>query len=251
MADKIPTNIDELLWRVAEARDADLTADFLRRYPTMRPHLSTREAMVDSLRSARPVPPIPTRFVPASAPVLRRSRFWLAPVAVGLLVGIAIASYQIAKFSQAPTQPEKKVVVVPQSPVPTPSEGRVIAPPPKTNYDPGTQPRPEEPMNDGGLVVLSVNGTTLFGALGAIREKGVQLEIMPGVEDMPITLSANRDDGTIALEPLQMLQAVKNAAGFQLLDNGPEGLIILPAEKTTIIEGEAVPRVREHETGGN
>jgi hypothetical protein len=174
-------------------------------------------------------------------------------VAVGLLVGIAIASYQVAKFMQGPVEPERKVVVVPQSPVPTPSDGRVITPtaPPNSNFDPGTQPRPEETDSDDGLVVLATNGTTLFGALGAIRDKGVQIEIMPGVEDMPITLSANRDDGTIALEPMQMLQAVKNAAGFQLLDNGPEGLLILPAEKTTVIEGEATPRVREHGTVGN
>jgi hypothetical protein len=249
MAHNIPSHIDELLWRVAEAKDADLTADFLRRYPAMESQLAARSAMVDSIRGARPVPPIATRFVPAAA-AAPRPRFWIAPVAVGLLVGLAIASYQIAEFAQGPEISEPDRVVVPQSPIPTPGDGRVITPtqPPTTNYDPGTVARPEELPTDDRLVVLSVNGTTLFGALNAIKEKGVNLEIMPGVEDMPLTLAANRDDGTIALEPMQMLQAVKTAAGFELVDNGPEGLLILPSENTTVI-GE--PRVRENEIGGN
>jgi len=251
-ADRLPTHIDELLWRVAESRDADLTADFLRRYLAMTAQLATREAMVDSLKGARPVPPIPTRFVATSAAATRRPRYWLAPVAVGLLVGIAVASYQIAKFSQGPTQPEKPTVVAPESPVPTPSDGRAITPNPRpnTNYDPGTVARPDELTNDDGLVILNVNGATLFRALASIEAKGVQLEIMPGVEDMPLTLTANRDDGIIALEPMQMLQAVQTAAGFEMVDNGPEGLLILPAEQTTVI-GERDPRARPYDSGGN
>jgi len=251
MTDKIPSQIDELLWRVAEARDAELTADFLRRYPAMDAQLATREAIVDSMRAARPVPPIATRFVPNSAPAPVR-RLWLAPLAAGLLVGIAIASYQIVKFNQlAPAEPEPKTVVVPQSPVPVPKDGRNAGPMPSHDspYAPGTGPRPDEGPSDDGLVVLGTD-TSLFAALGAIRSKGVQLEIMPGVEDMPLTLPANREDGTVALEPMQMLNVVKAAAGFELVDNGPEGILILPSEKTTVIGGES-SRVRPNEIDGN
>ena len=251
MMEKIPSHIDELLWRVAETNDSDLTADFLRRYPTMGSQLATRHAMVGAIREARPVPPIATKFVPSPAAAPRRN-LWLAPIAAGLLIGIAIASYQIAKYNQlAPSGPEKKATVVPQSPVPTPRDGRVITPTPtpNSNYDPGTQPRPEEPVNDDGLVVLRTD-TTLFAALGAIRQKGVLIEIMPGLEDMPLTLTANREDGSVALEPLQMLQAVKAAAGFEMVDNGPEGILILPSENTTIIGGES-GRVRPTDVDGN
>ncbi|MEO7454384.1 MAG: hypothetical protein ABIV13_06445 [Fimbriimonadales bacterium] len=252
MMDKITHDIDELIWRVAEAGDTELTADFLRRYPNLATALSSRQAMVDSMRGARPVPPIATRFVPSTPARANRRPLWLGPLAAGLLVGLALASYQIVKYAQsAPKDPEKTLVVNPQSPTPTPRDGRVITPTPtpNSNYGPGTAPRPDETTDDDGLVVLHTNGTTLFGALNAIKGKGLRLEIMPGVEDMPITLTANRDDGTIALEPLQMLRAVKAAAGFELVDNGPEGLLILPAENTNVIgENE---RVRSRNVDGN
>lgn len=251
MGDKIPFEMDELLWRVAEARDADLTADFLRRYPTMQPQLSTRQAMVDSMRAARPVPPIATRFAPSAARA-SRSKLWLAPLAAGLLLGLAIASYQVVKFSRQPTQPGRTTIVVPQSPVPTPKDGRVVGPTPADNFPhaPGTGPRPDDTRTDDGLVVLKAEGTSLFAAIAAIRKKGVTVEIMPGLEDMPLKLTPNRDDGTFALEPLAMLHAVKAAAGFELVDGGPDGFMALPSERTTVIGGES-ERVRRLETDGN
>jgi hypothetical protein len=252
MANKIPEHIDELLWRVAETRDTDLTADFLRRYPAMRPQLATREAMVDALKGARPVPPIATTFTPSAALAPRR-KLWLAPLAAGLLIGLAIASYQVVKFANAePRQPEKKVVVVPQSPTPKPIDGRQIHASPSTDsrYAPGTAPRPEDPRNDDGLVVLKTD-TSLFAALAAIKAKGVDIQLMPGLEDMPLTLAPNRDDGTLALEPLSMLQAVKAAGGFEMVDNGPEGILILPTEKTTVIGGEGSRIRTEDIDGGN
>ena len=115
----------------------------------------------------------------------------------------------------------------------------------------GQCPRPDEVRGDDGLVVLKVDGASLFAALGAIRAKGVQVEIMPGLEDMPITLAANRDDGTIALDPVAMLNAVQAASGFDLVSNGPDGYMALPSDRTTIIDEEPRSRVRSEEIDGN
>ncbi|MDQ2986296.1 MAG: hypothetical protein M3R13_06180 [Armatimonadota bacterium] len=251
MAERISQQIDELVWKVAEAGDSALEADLVQRYPHLRAELATRKAMVDVFRSARPVSPIATRFVPTRAAV--RPRYWLVPLAAGLLMGLAFASYQVVKFGQsAPKKSVSKVIVPPQSPTPVPPDGRAIqaGPPPNSNLAPGTAERPEEVRSTDGLVVIATNGATLFGAIESIREKGLKIEIMPGLQDAPITLEPNQDDGTLALEPQAMLQAVRAAAGFELVDGGPDGYMALPSDKTNVVDGSP-NRIRYKDVGGN
>lgn len=246
MAERISQQIDELVWKVAESDDSALEADLVQRYPHLRAELATRKAMVDVFRSARPVPPIATRFVPTRVAV--RPRYWLVPLAAGLLMGLAFASYQVVKFSQsAPKRSVTKIIVPPQSPTPMPPDGHVIkpTPTPNSNLAPGTAERPEEVGPSDGLVVIATNGATLFGAIEAIRAKGLKIEIMPGLQDAPITLEANQDDGTLALDPQAMLQAVRAAAGFELVDGGPDGYMALPSEKTTVVGDGSRVRIRD------
>lgn len=243
--DKLNEQIDGLIWQVAESGDDAARADFELRYPEHRAALATRVAMVDVLRAAKPVSPIPTRFVPARKPASRR---WLvlAPLAAGLLIGVALAAFQIGKMSgspEGPANPEPAPNYV--SPTPTPRENNSVAPPINAGPNLGTAPRDTIQPADTGMVVLPIE-TSLFAALSAVRDKGVKVEIMPGVEDKGITLQPNRDDGTLALEPAAMLQAIKAAAGVEVVDAGPDGYLVLPSERTTITDPN---RVRPEDIG--
>lgn len=250
-AEAISREVDELIWHVAESGDAQMEADFLQRYPQHSAHLNARKNLVGSFRSAKPVSPIATHFEPNR--VAARPRYWLAPLAAGLLIGLAIASYQVVKFTQSDRSgPATTIIVTPQSPVPTPRDGSEMnsVPTGDSRYEAGTGPRPDSPESDEALVVIKADGASLFSAIAAIKDKGVKVEIMPGLEDAPISLEPNRDDGTLALEPLTMLKAVRIAAGFELVDAGPDGYLALPRDKTTIVGGKDARPV-ETGSGGN
>jgi hypothetical protein len=83
--ENISREIDELMWQVAESGDGQMEADFLKRYPQHATTLTARKQLVLNMRSAKPVAPIATHFSPTRA--ARRPRYWLAPLAAGLLIG--------------------------------------------------------------------------------------------------------------------------------------------------------------------
>jgi hypothetical protein len=227
-----------MLWRLAENADAAERADFLARRPELENELLSREQMVGKLRSARPVAPIPTKFFPSAA--VRPRPMWLAPLAAGLLVGLAFASYQIVRSNQAePKAAPAKRTVVPQSPIPklgddSRLEVRKVDP----TVSPGTSERPTE-YSASDLVVIDVKSATLFATLEAIRGKGIKVQAMPGLEDKPIVLEPNHDDGKLELPALQMLTAVQKAADFELVDAGPDGYLALPKDKTSRVGSES------------
>lgn len=236
-AETITREVDELIWQVAESGDAKMYADFLQRYPQHAAILEARKKLVFNMRSAKPVAPVATHFAPTRRAA--RPRYWLAPLAAGLLVGLAMASYQVVKYRQsAPSEPHTTIVVNPQSPVPTPRDGREMRSIPTGEQDPGIGVRPIDETYEDSLVTITVEGATLFGALAAIQGTGLKIEIMPGLEDAPITLAPNRDDGTLALAPLAMLETIRAAAGFELINAGPDGYLALPRDKTKIIGGK-------------
>ena len=239
MSEHIPQNIDEMLWRTAESADANLRSEFLSSHPSYAQELAAREGVVDAMRAARPVAPIATRFSPAVRP--RTVRLWLAPLAAGLLMGLALASYQIVRFNQsAPKRsaPKQEVVIRPPIPQPRGSARRDSMPVPNSAISPGTSERPPVEIADD-MVALDPKGATLFAALQAIRAKGVKIQAMPGLEDGPITLESNREDGFIELPAMQMLTAVQKAADFELVDAGPDGYLALPKDRTSRIGAES------------
>jgi len=246
-AENLSREVDDLIWQVSESGDSRLETEFLQRYPQHAAALDARKQVVRSMRAAKPVAPIATHFVPTQQ--VRRARLWLAPLAAGLLIGLAMASYQIVKYTQsAPSEPKTTIVVNPQSPIPTPRDGSEMRSVPTGEQDPGIGARPTDDTLREPLVVIKVDGATLFAALAAIQGAGTRIEIMPGLEDAPITLEPNRDDGTLALAPLAMLHTVQTAARFELVDAGPDGYLALPSDKTTIIGGKDA---RPIETGSN
>jgi len=244
--DAITREVDELIWQVAESHDPKMEAEFRQRYPQLSAVLADRVRLVGSLRSAKPVAPIATRFAPkrtAKAP-----KFWLAPLAAGLLIGLAAASYQIVKFvSSEPAEPKATAPIERQSPVPKPTVERELRQVPTGETPPRVAPTvaPEE-----SLASIPVEGATLFGALEAVEQAGIKIQRMPGLEDAPISLSANMDDGTLALPPFEMLKAIQQAAGFEMVDGGPDGYFILPSDRTQKLDNKPARPV-EAEGDGN
>lgn len=235
-SDAISRETDELIWLVAESADPQAEADFVQRYPQHAEALRLRKSMVSRLKGAKPAPPIATHFVPTRPK--QTHKYWLVPLGAGLLVGLAMASYQVVRFiNSEPEAPRaREVVNLPPSPVPTQPRRPEVQPAPNDSYNLGTAPHPEEPAAEDAMVVIRVDGARLYACIEAIKSKGVNVKIMPGLEDAPLLLKPNGDDGTLSLSPMAMLKAVQAAADFELLDAGPDGLLALPKDKTTVLD---------------
>ncbi|MCH8979010.1 MAG: hypothetical protein IH945_07175, partial [Armatimonadetes bacterium] len=90
---KLPREIDELMWDVAERDDNDTLDQFVERYPEFRSELAKRLQMVRGLRSSRPTRPMP-KFVPnQTVRNLGPSRLVVTGVAGLVIVSVVFATY--------------------------------------------------------------------------------------------------------------------------------------------------------------
>ena len=94
---RVPNEVDELMWGVAESADPEAIAQFGARYPDCRIELARRIAMVESLKSAgkrAAAGMTPPSFEPRTPQVVPlRPGMWLA--AAVALVGLAYGSYVV------------------------------------------------------------------------------------------------------------------------------------------------------------
>lgn len=220
--------IEELMWAVAESGDPRAEADFIARYPQMRPQLATRKAMHEVLRNAKPETVAPPPFRESYRPAARAR--WLVPAAAILLFGVAFGAYSVTRMlTGKPPQPVVRgPVLAPEHPAPPQAIPLNIPP---VNDDLGTAPRPT-PSPEAGNVVVEADRLTLFSAIDAVRKQAhIQIEVMPGVEDTKLVAAANHPDGTLSMAPKDLLDLAEAGAPIRVFDAGPDGYLILPMDK--------------------
>src|SRR5436309_489900 len=121
---KIASDIDKLMWVLAESGDRSAIDDFESRFPDLKFELAKRVAMLRNLRGAKPA--VAASIRPAFQPRASNGSVSLRkPWAVGgMLLGfaaLAAASYYVTSMAMAPRAPKTqpaynppRVVVQPQ-----------------------------------------------------------------------------------------------------------------------------------------
>lgn len=238
MKNKIPADVERLMWMVAESNDPSAIQDFENRFPAFGPELAKRRRMVSDLKHAKSntsvadrIPAFTPRETVASAP--SRGTWVVASIA---LAAVAVASYSatswITKEKRPLPKPEPVIttpVVVPDTTVRVPANPPVQTPPVQT---PPTQvPQPwqapvmaDPPSNQESLKTLKLSNTSLIAALKMIGEMaGYRVEVAPGLPDQQI--SVDYDQVTTS----EMLKDLGSRYGFTPFDQGDGSIIIVPA----------------------
>ncbi len=199
---KIPSEIDALMWEVAEANSIELMDQFGRRYPEYRQELVKRIQMVRGLKGARPEDapkPAEKSFKPSSGVKEPHWSTRLLPVGIGVLVlaSVSFATYSIVAYnssrkttSTAEEQPVAKVpgwdtpVNEPVVPPTTPLENNQLENETWINGVPPTTP-PIPPLET--KVTIRIQGATLTEVLkGIAAQAGIKIQQAPGMPNPEI-----------------------------------------------------------------
>jgi hypothetical protein len=224
---KIPEDIDQLMWSVAESGDPRAVDEFELRFPDFKYELGKRLMMVRQLRGAK-AGPIGDKAIPQFQPPRRETGLRAYPVrlvaAVVVLAAMAAISFTVTRaLLGAPDQPRFAVTpedgelrsvqdhVLPRQPEPTPS----FVPP---------NPREELPKEYLRKISVSVESAPLSQVLALVAERaGFQLEIAPGLDNPRIAMAYENADGIAILEDMG------KQLGFTPFFQGGGKVLIVPA----------------------
>lgn len=242
---RIPPEIDQLMWTLAEEGNPNAEAEFLRRYPLYREELLRRRGTVSGLRTGRPMvkpeakKPIP-RFVPREkvAPQRPATRT-LVGVGALALGALALGSYTLTSFlSPAPHAPGNAVVTTVAPPSAVNQETPSVQATPHPNF-PDTAPAPEpEPRpipsyeRPHSLVVKSAPLSDVLTLLGA--ETGVKVLAAPGMPNPTVAVEFHD------MTAMQMLNDLGQQYAFTAFDQGDGSVVLYPA----VDEGSSSGSVR-------
>lgn len=227
----IDPSVDELMWLLAEQNEVAATESFCRRYPDLRSELHQRIRLVSGIRANKSVTTAPSTVPPfAVRPSKPSVPYWPA---VALIVLFA-TSYAVARIALKPVQTEVPTVANSQAsnqqqapglvePTPTPGPNETG----RQNFNnpspPVVQPTVElTPMQR--RVTIAEEETTLVQILNKISlASGVQFQLAPGVNDMPLSIGFN--DLSVA----EALGQIAVALNISFLEQEPGMVLLLPA----------------------
>lgn len=235
---KIPSEIDALMWEVAEANSIELMDQFGRRYPEYRQELVKRIHMVRGLKGARPEEaPKPEKkgFEPST---VIREPHWstrLLPVGVGILVlaSVSFATYSIITYvsSRKPVATEAPVEqTIPNWDTPV-NEPVVTEPTTPENAElenqtwingvpPAEAPTP--PLET--KVTVRIQGATLTEVLmGIAAQAGISIQQAPGMPN-PEIVAMYTD-----MPAIMVLNDLGRHFKFTALAQGERQVLLVPA----------------------
>jgi len=244
---RIPAEIEEALWTVAESNDPRAIDEFGKRYPAYKEALIDRIQMVRRLRSSRPLGEAPAmKFRPAPAPTPRR---WPA-LALGGLLFAGLAWGTVSNWPAPRKQPDSPVqsssVAGPTSEPTTDGRGSPLALAPgdhkvesgPSHEDVGKPETVAAPSDPFERPVTVDHGKVKLTAL--LREIGMQaklkLEVAPGLEDVEI-------EAHYAATPAKdVLRDLGDNFGFTVMvQEGSHALVIPALDERSGPTGGAVP----------
>lgn len=225
---KIPREMDELMWSVAEADDPEATAEFGERYPDLRIEMTKRLKMVRGLKGSRPRSRA-QRFVPVQT--VRQfgpTKLAVAGVVALVLFSVGFASYAVFQITQKPDSQDE------------PFEQTVATDPPSGFVAPDDAVEPLE-VNPGrtpgddlenaalvsdlflNLVTISEPRMLLTDAIRAVEvQAGVTITIAPGFQDLYIRIEY------IDAPAKQVLADMGRVFGFTAMQQNARSALIIP-----------------------
>jgi len=235
---RVPREIDELMWVVAETGDPETNEQFLERYPEFAGELDQRVKMVSNLRGSRPRKS-PSQFVPReNVRHFGPSRLAVAGVAVLVLGSVTFATFATVQFvnskrSQPPLveTPQEIIFNPPSFPVP----GKTLDPEvddtavmPLASGTPPVQDNvPFDPYK--GLITIESEDIQLSAAIKQIASSaGLDATIAPGFEDKRIKISF------INQPAIEVLNKLGSYFGFTPVKEGVVDLLIIPAKQNGV-----------------
>jgi hypothetical protein len=237
MKQRIPREIDDLMWSVVESGDMAAIDQFADRYPMYKAELGKRLGAVRKLRASRPGMEAAhaPRFTPKSGtttPLPSRQPRWAMGLAAAaalsaLAFGSTVAYRELVLNRPAPVV---RVEPVPTDPVevpevavkgPTTQDYRVYDPD-KSGTVPPRQPEPRV-MPWDKPIAFRAEGIRLMNAIEAIAMQGsLTIEVAPGMPDISINLDY-QDASAISI-----LRALGQNFGFTVLEQQPGTVLLVP-----------------------
>ncbi|MCU0315351.1 MAG: hypothetical protein MUC92_02030 [Fimbriimonadaceae bacterium] len=236
---KVPPELDDLMWKLAETDDPQALEEFGDRYPDFRQEMAQRLRMVRNLKGAKPSAKV-DRFVPKAevVPYAEPTPKWMVPAAIFMgVVSIAFATYAVTTFAQSQARQEPPVAQnSQQQPPTTPSDDDYLKKDRSTldPNDPGQVPAQPTNPNPGVAsqvppafkIRVTVRGTdvSLMQMLQSVAaQAGIQLEIPPGFVDQRINCDYQNS------EALAVMQDMGRNFGFSAFVQGDRTVLLIPA----------------------
>lgn len=235
---KLPAELDDLMWEVAEADTPELMDDFAARYPEHKAELLKRIKMVRQLKGARPKQKPRAAFKPRPAPPPARvsiSPLWVAVGAFCLLVlgvfaGIGITSLLLPKPDSSQqarllkSTPEdgaslERSTWIPNPPPQQPAADSSAAVTPSVPV----QPSPEAlPPVDSRITVINEK-IRLSRVLNEVAVKaGIRIQAAPGMPEVDVAVEYHD------LSAMAVLSDLGRTCGFTPLRQTDSEVLLIP-----------------------
>lgn len=241
---KLPREIDELMWDVAERDDNDTLDQFVERYPEFRSELAKRLQMVRGLRGSRPVRPMPSFQPKQNVRSLGPSRLAVTAVVGFVMVSVVFATYATMQYLDAKNttpeavKPEPAKVTNPGVSSDGGGGGRTAQPFPK--LDTSTEYAGQYFAAAGTIfdspVTIESEDIGLEDAIREIVDKaGLEVMIGPGLPDKRIRLKY------VEQPAISILHDLGRAFGFTPFRQGDSKVLVVPARDDASAPGLAIP----------
>jgi hypothetical protein len=229
---RVPREIDELMWAVAEQRNAETNEQFLERYPEFSAELDRRVQMVSTLRGSRPRREV-ERFVPSSSVrSFGPSRLAVAGVALLVLASVTFATYATMQFVNAKRprpvltpEPQPEIVFnAPDFPVPSSTGGSGLEDPVFLPNQTDVPPVLEDDFDAFmGLVTIDHEEVPLSDAIEEIANKaGLRVQMAPGFVEKRISIRF------VQQPAIEIIERMGATFGFSVFKQGKVELLIIP-----------------------
>lgn len=231
---KLPPDIDDLIWTLAEDGNAIAQDQFRGRYPEYAEALDARITLVKGIKRAKAPATESRPELPKFSPKPNVRPMWtLTPgIAALLLVAVGVASFTIVYFTSLATRPPVETVKKgPGRPVavnfPAANQTTNSVPfkePPRVQTP---TPQPEDPAYLR-LQSVSFKGANLALGLKAIAAQGgLEITIAPGLSEETIDVSYS------GVTTIEILQDLGEKYRFTPFDQGDGSVLVIPARDET------------------
>lgn len=230
---KVPREIDELMWEIAEVKDGALETQFTARYPGFVEELQKRKAMVADLKGSKPtreheifVPSKEVRYMgPNKIAVVLASSLMLASVVFATYATMRyFGSRRIDEPIIPPTMPPVEEALIQKQPAPEPVFEEGIPESGSLGAQDGQPEIIQRPTPFMTLVSVSSENTSLSDVINNIASQaGITLTIAPGFEDKTIFILYENQPA------IGILNDLGRRYGFTAFTQGKSEVLVIPA----------------------
>lgn len=233
----IPTEIDELMWTIAESGDQQAIDEFGNRYPNLREELLKRMKTVNALKAAGKSV-TPSRIPSFRNPNIQKVNLQIAWSCIAV-AAITISSFAIWRMAN-PVQPTGPVTPVTFSPRDDRHQRRSLIVPrqPETQATasdhggnaPANQGFINSPVvpKDSGPVpmektTVQLDSASLHAAIIMIAEAGkLKVTIAPGTPNPDVKIDLKE------MTPMDMLKQLGSEYAFDVIPDGNREILVVP-----------------------